>query len=90
MGDVFKIALLWLTQSLLVASLVYCPIAATSDQAQYFYDELGRLVGVVDNADNAAVYVYDDVGNLLRIDRFSVARGSVPHRDRLGSLQPSR
>jgi len=54
------------------------------DQAQYFYDELARLVGVVDGSGNAAAYVYDEVGNLLRIDRFTtgamvmtqVARGS--------------
>jgi YD repeat-containing protein len=29
------------------------------------HDELGRLVGVVDGSGNAAVYVYDEVGNLL-------------------------
>jgi YD repeat-containing protein len=43
-----------------------------ADQAQYFYDELGRLVGVVDGSGDAAVYVYDEVGNLLQIDRIPV------------------
>ncbi|MGH2620952.1 MAG: IPT/TIG domain-containing protein [Anaerolineales bacterium] len=42
-----------------------------ADQAQYFYDELGRLVGVVDGQGNAAVYNYDEVGNLLSIQRFT-------------------
>jgi YD repeat-containing protein len=44
---------------------------AHADQAQYFYDELGRLVGVVDGQGNVAVYNYDAVGNLLSIDRFA-------------------
>jgi len=42
-----------------------------ADQAQYFYDELGRLIGVVDGQNHAAVYQYDEVGNLLKIDRFT-------------------
>lgn len=42
-----------------------------ADTAQYFYDELGRLVGVVDGQGNAAVYNYEDVGNLLSIRRFT-------------------
>lgn len=56
---------------LLVAVFLCVPMALHGDQAQYFYDELGRLVGVVDSQGNAAVYVYDEVGNLLRIDRFT-------------------
>jgi YD repeat-containing protein len=44
-----------------------------ADQAQYFYDELGRLVGVVDGQGNVAVYNYDAVGNLLSIERFTTA-----------------
>ena len=47
------------------------PAVPYADQAQYFYDELGRLVGVVDGSGNAAVYVYDEVGNLLSIRRFT-------------------
>lgn len=42
-----------------------------ADQAQYFYDELGRLIGVVNGQNNAAVYNYDEVGNLLKIQRFT-------------------
>lgn len=36
---------------------------------QYVYDELGRLVGVIDQDGNAATYSYDAVGNLLSITR---------------------
>lgn len=55
----------------LVATVLVLPVALQADQAQYFYDELGRLVGVVDGQGNAAVYNYDEVGNLLSIQRFT-------------------
>jgi YD repeat-containing protein len=50
---------------------------AQADQAQYFYDELGRLIGVVDGQNNAAVYQYDAVGNLLKIERVNTTGGNV-------------
>jgi YD repeat-containing protein len=53
------------------------PTALHADQAQYFYDELGRLTGVVDGSGNAAVYNYDAVGNLLSIQRFTSAPTGV-------------
>ncbi|HEU4389807.1 MAG TPA: IPT/TIG domain-containing protein, partial [Blastocatellia bacterium] len=37
----------------------------------YFFDELGRLVGVVDGNGEAARYYYDGVGNLLSISRWN-------------------
>jgi YD repeat-containing protein len=43
-------------------------VSARSD-IQYIYDELGRLVGVIDANGNAAAYHYDAVGNLLSITR---------------------
>jgi YD repeat-containing protein len=43
--------------------LLCLPAVPSADQAQYVYDELGRLVGVVDGSGNAAVYVYDEVGS---------------------------
>jgi YD repeat-containing protein len=53
----------------------------------YVYDELGRLVAVIDKDGNAATYSYDAVGNLLSISRqvptqvaiiqFSPGSGSV-------------
>src|SRR6266496_472843 len=42
---------------------------SNGDQAQYFYDDLGRLSGVADSAGNTAIYNYDAVGNLLSITR---------------------
>jgi len=39
----------------------------------YVYDDLGRLVGVVDQDGNAATYTYDAVGNILAIGRHNVA-----------------
>lgn len=35
----------------------------------YVYDDLGRLVAVIDKDGNAATYSYDAVGNLLSISR---------------------
>lgn len=62
---------------LLMVGLLCMPAVPHADQAQYFYDELGRLVGVVDGTGNAAVYVYDEVGNLLRIDRFTTGATGI-------------
>ena len=62
---------------LLVAAVVVLPAALHADQAQYFYDELGRLVGVVDGTGNAAVYNYDEVGNLLSIQRFTTGASGL-------------
>ncbi len=48
-----------------------------SSGVQYVYDELGRLVGVVDGAGNTAVYSYDSVGNLLSIARHGPTEVSI-------------
>ena len=63
----------------LVATTLALPVVMQADQAQYFYDELGRLVGVVDGQGNAAVYNYDAVGNLLSIQRFTSVNRSQNH-----------
>lgn len=44
---------------------------AHGQQVQYLYDDLGRLVGVVDSSGDSASYVYDAVGNLTAILRNS-------------------
>ena len=62
---------------LLIVGMLFMPAVPHADQAQYFYDELGRLVGVVDGSGNAAVYVYDEVGNLLRINRFTTGASGI-------------
>jgi YD repeat-containing protein len=45
---------------------------------QYAYDELGRLVAVVDQDGNTAIYSYDAVGNLLSIERVDAAAFPQP------------
>jgi YD repeat-containing protein len=45
------------------------PAPAVADQAQYIYDDLGRLSQVIDGSGNVATYTYDAVGNLLSITR---------------------
>lgn len=45
------------------------PMSAVADQAQYIYDDLGRLSQVIDGQGNVATYTYDAVGNLLAITR---------------------
>lgn len=55
--------------SIFLAVLFYWPLSVSADQAQYFYDELGRLGRVIDGQGNVATYEYDAVGNLLSITR---------------------
>jgi YD repeat-containing protein len=45
--------------------LLFFPSVSFADQAQYFYDEIGRLARVVYASGNYLAYEYDDVGNLL-------------------------
>ena len=45
------------------------PTLTVADQAQYIYDDLGRLSQVIDGSGNVATYTYDAVGNLLSITR---------------------
>jgi YD repeat-containing protein len=56
---------------LLVAVLALPPLADTQE-VRYIYDDLNRLIGVVDQQGNAAEYVYDAVGNVLQIKQFTV------------------
>jgi YD repeat-containing protein len=63
--------------AMLIVSLVVNAGSLAADQAQYFYDELGRLIGVVNGQGEAAVYQYDAVGNLLKIDRFTTTGGNI-------------
>lgn len=65
--------------SLLVVFGVFSSGSAQLPSIHYVYDRQNRLVGVVDQQGSVAVYVYDAVGNLLRIDR-------VNADDILGSL----
>jgi YD repeat-containing protein len=58
---------------LLVLSSI--PLAAQSP-VRYLYDDLGRLIKVIDQNGNAATYSYDAVGNILSISRSTVPANS--------------
>jgi YD repeat-containing protein len=62
---------------LLFAALLAWSSAAAQTPIQYMYDELGRLIAVVDPNSDTAVYEYDAVGNVLSIDRYDSADVSI-------------
>ena len=66
-----------LTLLLCLALLVAGYARAQTGGVTYIFDELGRLVAVVDPAGEAAVYTYDAVGNLLSISRRSASLVSI-------------
>jgi len=45
------------------------PLAAQEQKVIYLYDDLGRLVRVIDENNECATYEYDAVGNILSITR---------------------
>jgi len=49
--------------------LFISPSLVSADQAQYIYDDLGRLSQVIDGQGNVATCTYEAVGNLLSITR---------------------
>ncbi len=56
---------------LILATLAASPAAlAQPPRIYYVYDDLNRLAAVVNQQGDVAVYTYDVVGNILRIDRF--------------------
>ncbi len=63
--------------AMLIISLLMNVGSLAADTAQYYYDELGRLVGVVNEQGDAVVYNYDAVGNLLSIQRFTTGATGV-------------
>ncbi len=65
---------------------------ATAQQPNiyYVYDDLSRLVAVVDAQGNAATYTYDAVGNILRIDRFDIANAPGTGPVRITLISPDR
>ena len=52
-------------------------LSARQAVVRYIYDDLGRLVGVIDQNGNAATYNYDAVGNLLSITRANASTVSI-------------
>jgi YD repeat-containing protein len=71
-----------------MALCLAAPVVAFADHARYIYDDLGRLVQVIDGQGNVATYNYDAVGNLLSITRSTggvgapTVTGLTPIRER--------
>lgn len=63
----------WLSAALLALTWATTAFAQSTITYQYFYDDLGQLVKVVDSTGNVIEYVYDAVGNLLQIKRSTIA-----------------
>ncbi|MBD0326165.1 MAG: RHS repeat protein, partial [Pyrinomonadaceae bacterium] len=51
--------------------------AQNPNELTYIYDELGRLIAVVDPAGETVKYTYDVVGNLLSITRHNSSQLSI-------------
>jgi 6-phosphogluconolactonase len=68
-------------RSLLLAGLLVCGgtrcVAQNSKIFQYFYDNLGQLVKVVDSTGVVIQYVYDPAGNLLQINRSTLGSSTA-------------
>lgn len=74
---------------LVCATLLGVPRAAAQQPTiQYVYDDLGRLVVVVDQQGQAAIYLYDLVGNILGIQRFNLA--GIPDAVAIVSVTPNK
>jgi YD repeat-containing protein len=58
---------------LLVATTITVTAQHNNGPINYFYDNLGRLVRVVDANGNVATYNYDAVGNILSITRSTIS-----------------
>jgi len=77
MAQSARVALLTLFTLLLLGDFTQ-PVWPQQPRIHYVYDDLGRLVGVVDQDGNAATYTYDTVGNILAIGRHDVADAPGP------------
>src|SRR2546428_4331517 len=69
-----------LKATLLASAVFLSLVTAARAEIFYVYDDLSRLIAVVDEQGNAATYTYDAVGNILRIARFDAAQQPGPVR----------
>src|SRR5947209_6197610 len=65
---------------LLPWAVVLTLVTATQAEIFYVYDDLSRLIAVVDQQGNAATYTYDAAGNLVRVERFDASQQPGPVR----------
>jgi hypothetical protein len=61
----------------LMALLFLFPSFVSGDTAEYFHDDVGRLIRVI-NGNERALYQYDEVGNLLAINKENSPAQSLP------------
>jgi len=61
----------------LMALLFLLPSTVSGDNAEYFYDDIGRRIRVI-NGNERALYQYDEVGNLLAISKEDSPTQSLP------------
>ncbi len=69
---------------ILVATLITSLAGTATADIVYLYDDLNRLVRVIDANNQAATYAYDAVGNLL-----SIVRASIPQTASVSSISTS-
>ena len=72
-----------------LALLLSHPAPALAGEIRYIYDDLNRLVGVVDATGETVQYSYDSVGNILSISRYGSSQASIidfsPHSGSVGA-----
>ena len=61
----------------LIGVITFAVVLTAQSPVRYIYDELGRLVGVIDPSGNAAAYHYEPVGNLLSITRSTASTVAI-------------
>ena len=69
--------LAWSGAVLLLLSLLSPVLAQQSSGIRYVYDDLNRLIKVIDPMGEVAEYVYDAVGNILEIRRSTLAELAI-------------
>ena len=52
---------------ILLSCLPVFPSVVYSEVAEYIYDDIGRLIAVLDSKGNESIYRYDEAGNLINI-----------------------
>lgn len=72
-----RIRILKAVLSVILSGITSAAQAPSNGPVSYIYDELGRLVAVIDGSGNAGVYSYDAVGNIVSISRYASTQVSV-------------
>jgi YD repeat-containing protein len=67
----------WPRLAFLVWLIFVVRLTPAQAAVQYVYDELGRLIAVIDTSGDTAVYHYDAVGNVLSIARHASSQVSI-------------